>query len=102
MGGDHGYLGLVLTNPGYASIQPTPQPFRAPAYSAALNIVAGADPVVALSMKEQHAEAKRQYYERKNVEKALQRHIQDAIEEKYLESLINNRNTGKEQRDSRT
>ena len=31
---------------------------------------------------------KRAYYECKNVEKALQRHIQDAIEDKYLESLI--------------
>ena len=51
-GGDHGYLGLVLTNMEYASIQPTPTPFLAPVYPAALNIVAGTDPVVALSMKE--------------------------------------------------
>ena len=34
-------------------------------------------------------EQKRQYYECKNVEKALQRHIQDAIEDKYLEAMVN-------------
>ena len=29
------------------------------------------------------------YLEYKNVEKALMRHIQDVIEEKYIESLVN-------------
>ena len=40
-------------------------------------------------LREQHKEATRKYYECKNVEKALQRHIQDAIEDKYLETLVN-------------
>ena len=33
-------------------------------------------------------EAKRKYTECKNVEKALQHHIQDAIEDIYIESLV--------------
>ena len=40
-------------------------------------------------MRDQHQEQKRAYLECKNIEKTLQRHIQDAIEDKYLESLIN-------------
>lgn len=34
-------------------------------------------------------EAKHKYYKCQNVKKALQQHIQDAIEDKYLEHLIN-------------
>ena len=40
-------------------------------------------------MREQYNEDKQKYYECKNVEKALQRHIQDAIEDKYLETMVN-------------
>ena len=85
-GGDHGYLGLVLTDEEYATVAPTA--FNPPVYPAALTIPAGTDQVTALNLREQHQEQKRAYYECKNVEKALQRHIQDAIEDKYLESLI--------------
>ena len=85
-GGDHGYLGLVLTGAEYASISNTP--FDAPRYPAALTIPQGTDQVQALNLREQHKEDKRAYYECKNVEKALQRHVQDAIEDKYLESLV--------------
>ena len=85
-GGDHGYLGLILNNGEYATASPTP--FQAPSYPAPLTIPAGTDQVTALNMREQHKEERRAYYECKNVEKALQRHIQDAIEDKYLESLI--------------
>ena len=85
-GGDHGFLGLVLTTVEYALISQTA--FVAPAYPAALTIPRGTDQIEALNLREQHKEAKRTYYQCKNVEKALQRHIQDAIEEKYLESLV--------------
>ena len=43
----------------------------------------------ALNLREEYNERRRRYYECKNVEKALQCHIQDAIEDKYLEALIN-------------
>ena len=39
-GGDHGYLGLVLTNPEYAAVSQTA--FQAPKYPAALTIPATA------------------------------------------------------------
>ena len=86
-GGDHGHLGLVLDDPEYAAISATP--FAAPPYPATLTIPTTVTQVEALNLREAHREAKRAYYECKNVEKALQRHIQDAIEDKYLETLVN-------------
>ena len=85
-GGDHGYLGLVLDDTEYATVSRTA--FEAPEYPAALSIPDDATQIQALSLREEYKEKKRAYYESKNVEKALQRHVQDAIEDKYLESLI--------------
>ena len=42
----------------------------------------------ALELKDRHQEARRLYLEYKNVEKALLKYIQDAIEDKYIESLV--------------
>ena len=42
----------------------------------------------AVHAKEKHTELIRVYRECKNVEKALLRHIQNALEEKYIEHLI--------------
>ena len=86
--GNHGYLFLVLTNEEYASI-PDTEPFVPLTYSGPLVIPATATPIEALELKDRHQEAKRLYLECKNVEKALQRHIQDAVEEKYIEALVN-------------
>ena len=86
-GGDHGYLGLILTDSEYASI-PGTSPFVAPNYPGPLSIPNNATPIEALNTKDQHAEAKRLYLECKNVEKALMRHTQDAIEGKYIDSLV--------------
>ena len=85
-GGDHWYLGLVLTNAKYATVTATL--FVPPTYPASLTIPTGTDKVQALNLREIHKDAKNAYYERKNVERALQRHVQDAIEDKYLESLV--------------
>ena len=85
-GGDHGYLGLILNDPEYTRVSPTA--FDAPEFPEALSIPATATQVEALNLREAHKEAKRIYYECKNVKKALQRHIQDAIEDKYLETLV--------------
>ena len=43
---------------------------------------------MALEIKDWHIEGKRLYLEYKNVKKALLWHIQDAIEDKYIESLV--------------
>ena len=85
-GGDHGYLGLVLTDAKYETFKATP--FVPPIYPATLTIPTGTDQVQALNLWEIHKDAKNAYYECKNVEKALQRHVQDVIEDKYLESLV--------------
>ena len=75
--GDHGYLGLVLDDVKYATVSQTA--FVAPNYPAALTVPNGTGQVAALNLRKQHKEDKRVYLECKNVEKSLQRHIQDAI-----------------------
>lgn len=86
-GGNHNYLGLVLTDREYAIIQNT-QLFVAPNYPTDLKIPSNATPIQALELKDAHHELKRLYLECKNVEKALLRHKHDAIEQKYIESLV--------------
>ena len=72
-GGDHGYLGLVLTDAEYATVTATP--FVPPTYPATLKISTSTDQVQALNLWEIHKDAKNAYDECKNVEKALQRHV---------------------------
>ena len=57
-------------------------------YPVTLTIPTGTDQVQALKLQEIHKDTKNAYCECKNVEKSLQRHVQDAIEDKYLESLV--------------
>ena len=87
-GGDHGYLGLILADLEYARIIPTPTQFQAPAWPGTLVITPTATPVEAVHEKERHREQVRVYRECKNVEKALLRHIQNAVEEKYIEHMV--------------
>ena len=92
-GGDHGYLGLILSDPEYARIVPTPAAFRVPVWPGALLIDANATPIEAVRAKEHHREMIHIYRECKNVEKSLLRHIQNALEEKYIEHMVD-KNTG--------
>lgn len=73
-GGDHGYLGLVLSDEKHASI-PGVQPFVAPTYPHPLNIPADDTAIQALELKDVHNESKRICLECKNVEKALLQHM---------------------------
>lgn len=41
-----------------------------------------------MELKDDHQEEKRVYLEFNNVEKSLQWHVQEAIEYKYIESLV--------------
>ena len=86
-GGNHGYLGLVLTDAEYNSI-PNTQPFVPPTYPPPLTTPSTATAIEALQMKENHNEQKRLYYECKNVEKALLRHAQEALEDKHVVALV--------------
>ena len=87
-GGDHGYLGLVLTDQEYAELSRSPPQFVAPQFPGALSIPESAGPVQALGLRSTHEESLRQYRECRNVEKALLRFIQGAMEEEYLEDLL--------------
>jgi len=86
-GGNHGYLGLLCTDEEYAEI-PHAQPFVPPNYPGPLTIPSTATAMQAMQLREDHREAKRLYFECKNVEKALLRHIQDALEDKYIECMV--------------
>lgn len=88
-GGDHGYLGLALIDEEYESILPTPPPFIAPHFPGNLQLNPNTTQVEALALREEYKEATRKYYECKNIKKALQGHSHDIIEDKYLESLVN-------------
>ena len=68
-GGDHGYLGLILTDEEYARISPTPTPFKAPLCPGTLQIDATATPTEAIHAREVHKEKIRLYRECKNVGK---------------------------------
>ena len=77
-GGNHSYLGLVLTDTEYATV-PYTQPFLASTYPPILSIPPTSTPIQALELKNEYQENRRIYLECRNVEKALLRHIQDAI-----------------------
>ena len=84
---NHGYLELVLTDEEYATI-PNTQLFIPLHYPGPLVIPSNATPIEVLQLKDEYNEQKRLYLECKNIEKALLRHIQDALEDKYVVTLI--------------
>ena len=60
-GGDHGFLGLVLTDAEYVSVSETP--FVAPVFPVALTIPAISTQIEALNLREKHKDNKRAYYQ---------------------------------------
>ena len=52
--GDHGYLGLILSDVEYSRITPTPTPFVALAWLGALTIAANVTAIEAVHAKEMH------------------------------------------------
>ena len=77
----------MLSDVEYALV-PGTTPFAAPAFPQPLVIPNTATAVEALGLRTTYLEAKNSYIECKNIERALLRHIQDAIEEKYVEVLV--------------
>ena len=67
-GGDHGYLGLVLTAPEYTAVYPTA--FTAPNFLARLTLPATATAVDATIAREERQDQIREYRECTEVEKA--------------------------------
>ena len=76
-----------MTDEEYTSI-PNTQPFVALIYPLPLVILTTATPIQALELKEEYNKQKWLYLEFKNVEKALLYFIQDAVEDKYTASLV--------------
>ena len=74
-GGDHGYLGLALSDEEYARITPIPTQFRAPNFPGALVIDPAYTVIQAVQAHESHTEELALYRECKDVEKSLLRHI---------------------------
>ena len=87
-GGDHGYLGLVLSDIQYAKICPN-NPFEAPEFPQALTIPAGTDPAEAINLREEYRTNIALYRECREVEKALLRHITKSVESRYIDFLKN-------------
>ena len=87
-GGNHGYLGLVLTRQEYLNLPNVNNtPFRAPHYPNTINIQASTDPVQAVSLREAYHEEIRKYRKCHGVEKALLAHIKDAVNAEYLDNF---------------
>ena len=87
--GDHGYLDLYLSGVEYAWINPTPTPLEALAQPGALTINPAAAAAKAVHAKETYHGTMRVYCNCKNIKKALLRHIQNALEHKYIQPLLN-------------
>ena len=87
-GGDHGYLGLVLSEEEYARVTPN-NAFIAPEFPGPLVIPNNTNIVDAMNMKESHRRDTGLYRECKEVEKALLRHVTTAVESKYIDFLKN-------------
>ena len=87
-GGNHGYLGLVLSNAEYAQINPTPGAFVAPNFPGALVIKPAFIIMQAVQKRETHNEEITLYREYKNVEKSLLRHMQTVVEYKFIEFMV--------------
>ena len=89
-GGNHGYLALVLSNAEHSTI-PNAQPFVPSTFPPSLTIPYDATLIKALELKDIHNEKKIACLERKNLEKAILLHMKDAVENKLIESLLDER-----------
>ena len=89
-GGDHGYLGLVLTDVDYTRITPTPLPFVPLNFPGPLVINPVHTAMQQVQERETRNEAITLYRECKNEDKALLHHIQTAVEERFVEFMVDN------------
>ena len=83
-GGNHGYLGLVLSAANYALLTPN-TPFLRPAHPGPL-IALGTGPAIAHATS-LHKRAEKEYLESILIERTLIQQIVDAVEPKYLQEI---------------
>ena len=87
-GGNHGYLGLVLSEQEYNRICPD-TPFEAPEFPGPLVISWGTDTADVINLREEHRTNVALYREWREVEKALLRQFTQVVEQKYIDFLKN-------------
>jgi hypothetical protein len=86
-GGNHGYLGALMNQPTYLqATQPNIIPFTAPLFPGYLPAIQGTQVQIANQVLT-HNENLRKWKEHKNVTKALQKQLIDAIEPPYIAHL---------------
>ena len=78
----------MLSDAEYARITPTPAAFVAPNFPGALVLDPSLTAIQAVQVREMHNEDIALYRECKNVEKALLRHVQTAVEDKFIEFMV--------------
>ena len=89
-GGNHKYLGLVLSPEKYALLSDIP--FVKPPLPQPLSIPTGTSAVAAASLRDEHEEAKRLFHECEGIESAVKQQLLNAFDYDYLADLID-RNT---------
>jgi hypothetical protein len=86
-GGNHGYLGTLMTTPTYlAATQPNATPFVAPIFPGYLPVVQGTQAQIADQVRA-HNENIRKWKEYENVTKALRKQLIDTVEPAYIAHL---------------
>ena len=90
-GGNHGHLGLLMTNQQYTLIGNTP--YVRPVHPGIFVLAGGETRVQADALQRAHNETLRIFHEVRGVEKALTQQVVSAVEGKYLLSF-KNRQTG--------
>ena len=88
-GGDHGYLGLVLTDPEYLAVPGVSgHNFIPPPYPGPLIIDPAASDVQAIQARDLHLDNKRNYRECTHIEKALLKHLQGSFQPHFFEMFV--------------
>ena len=91
-GGAHGFIGVILSGPTYATLAPM-TPFVIPGHTGPLRVVHGATQYEIALAKTMHEESTQTFQTYQLVQRALVQQVLEAIETKYLSS-IRNRVTG--------
>ena len=87
-GGAHGFIGIILSAPTYATLAPN-TPFVNPTHPGALAYVPGATQYEIAAAKTLHEEAIETYHAYELVQRALVQQVLEAIDTKYLSNLRN-------------
>jgi hypothetical protein len=87
-GGNHGYLGALMTTPAYlAATQPNVTPFVAPIFPGYLPVIGNGTQAQIADQVRAHNENVRKWKEHENVTKALRKQLIDTVDLAYIAHL---------------